>query len=112
MKVYSGSEKAGEVPSPVITVGSFDGVHAGHRVILARLKRIANRVGGETMLVTFHPHPRKVLYPDSAGRDLKLITTLEEKCMLLEEAGLDHLVILEFTASFARTTSTEFVEKI
>lgn len=64
------------------------------------------------MLVTFHPHPRKVLYPDSAGRDLKLITTLEEKCMLLEEAGLDHLVILEFTASFARTTSTEFVEKI
>jgi riboflavin kinase/FMN adenylyltransferase len=112
MKVHFGSEKAGGVPSPVVTIGSFDGVHAGHRVILSRLKAIADRVGGETMLVTFHPHPRKVLYPDSDGKDLKLITTLEEKCILLEEAGLDHLVILEFTRSFARTTSVEFVEQV
>lgn len=93
-------------------MGSFDGVHAGHRVIIDRLNQLARMAGGCSVLITFHPHPRKVLYPDTAGRDLKLISTLGEKCHLLEEAGLDHLLVLEFTREFARTSSMDFVKEI
>lgn len=99
-----------EIASPVVTVGSFDGVHVGHRAIIGRLNDLAAQVGGSSVLITFHPHPRKVLYPDTAGKDLKLINSQSEKIMLLEEIGLDHLIIMEFTADFARTTSDEFVE--
>jgi len=97
------------IPSPVVTVGSFDGVHKGHRTIIQRLNTLAEGAGGASVLITFSPHPRKVLYPDAAGKDLKLINSLSEKCLLLEEAGLDHLVIMEFTLEFARTSSEEFV---
>jgi len=99
-----------EINSPVVTVGSFDGVHVGHRVIIGRLNDLAREVNGYSVLITFHPHPRKVLYPDTAGKDLKLINSQAEKIMLLEEAGLDHLVIMEFTREFARTSSENFVE--
>ena len=90
-------------------MGSFDGVHKGHRTIIQRLNTLAEGAGGASVLITFSPHPRKVLYPDTAGKDLKMINSLPEKCLLLEEAGLDHLVIIEFTREFARTTSEEFV---
>ena len=90
-------------------MGSFDGVHKGHRTIIQRLNALAEGAGGASVLITFSPHPRKVLYPDTAGKDLKMINSLPEKCLLLEEAGLDHLVIMEFTREFARTTSEEFV---
>jgi riboflavin kinase/FMN adenylyltransferase len=92
-------------------MGSFDGVHAGHRVIIARLNNLASQVGGSSVLITFHPHPRKVLYPETTGKDLRLITTLEEKCRVLEQTGLDHLWILDFTKDFARITSKAFVEE-
>jgi len=110
MQIHFPSEQIPEISFPVVTMGSFDGVHAGHRVIISRLNSLASQVGGSSVLITFHPHPRKVLYPDSAGRDLRLITTLEEKCRVLEETGLDHLLVLEFTKDFALTTSKEFVE--
>ena len=97
------------IPSPVVTVGSFDGVHKGHRTIIQRLNALAVGAGGASVLITFSPHPRKVLYPDTAGKDLNMINSLPEKCLLLEEAGLDHLVTMEFTREFARTTSEEFV---
>ncbi|MCK4879145.1 MAG: FAD synthetase [Bacteroidales bacterium] len=103
-------ENLPEIASPVVTVGSFDGVHVGHRVIIGRLNDLAGEVDGSSVLITFHPHPRKVLYPDSAGKDLKLINSQSEKIILLEEAGLDHLVIMEFTLDFARTSSDDFVE--
>jgi riboflavin kinase/FMN adenylyltransferase len=99
-----------EIPSPVVTMGSFDGVHHGHRVIIARLNMLARQCGGQSVLITFSPHPRKVLYPDTAGKDLQLISALEEKCSLLEETGLDHLVILEFTREFSLTSSMDFVK--
>ncbi len=111
MQVHFSLDQIPEIPFPVVTMGSFDGVHAGHRVIISRLKTLAEKQGGHTVLITFHPHPRMVLYPESAGKDLKLISTLDEKCRLLEEAGLDHLVVMEFTSDFARTTSREFVEE-
>ncbi|MDF1575172.1 MAG: FAD synthetase [Bacteroidales bacterium] len=98
------------IPSPVVTVGSFDGVHVGHRAIIRRLNALAREVQGSSVLITFHPHPRMVLYPDSAGKDLKLINSRSEKILLLEEAGLDFLIIMEFTNDFARTSSDDFVE--
>jgi riboflavin kinase/FMN adenylyltransferase len=98
------------IASPVVTVGSFDGVHAGHRVIIGRLNDLAGEVQGSSVLITFHPHPRLVLYPETAGKGLRLINSQEEKIKLLEDIGLDHLIILEFTKDFARTSSDDFVE--
>jgi len=110
MQVHFSLEHIPEIRFPVVTMGSFDGVHAGHRVIISRLNTLAREAGGSSVLITFHPHPRKVLYPTTAGKELRLITTLEEKCRVLEETGLNHLVVLEFTKDFALTTSQQFVE--
>lgn len=110
MQVHQSMDKLPEIASPVVTVGSFDGVHVGHRVIIGRLNDLARQVNGSSVLITFHPHPRMVLYPDSSGKDLLLINSQEEKIKLLEETGLDHLVILEFTMDFARISSNDFVE--
>ncbi len=111
MQVHQSMEYLPEINSPVVTVGSFDGVHVGHRAIIGRLNALAAQTGGSSVLITFHPHPRMVLYPDTAGKDLKLINSQAEKIMLLEETGLDHLIIMEFTRDFARTSSDDFVEK-
>ncbi len=111
MQIHFSMEQIPEIRFPVVTMGSFDGVHAGHRVIIARLNTLARMAGGSSVLITFHPHPRKVLYPETAGKELRLITTLEEKCRVLEETGLDHLLVLEFTKDFSFTTSEQFVEE-
>lgn len=109
MRVHRSLDQLPKIPAPVVTMGSFDGVHHGHRVIIRRLNDLASAQEGESVLITFHPHPRKVLYPETAGRDLRLISTLEEKCHLLEETGLDHLVVMEFTREFSMTSSDSFV---
>lgn len=111
MQIHFSMEDLPEIPFPVVTMGSFDGVHAGHRVIISRLNSLAHEAGGASVLITFSPHPRRVLYPDTAGKNLRLINTLEEKCLVLAETGLDHLVILEFTKEFATTTSQAYVEE-
>jgi riboflavin kinase/FMN adenylyltransferase len=111
MKIFRTFEEARGLRNPVVTTGSFDGVHIGHKTILNRLRMLADKHDGESVLITFHPHPRKVLYPESAGRDLRLINSQEEKIMLLEKAGLDNVIIIEFTKDFAKTTSEEFVSK-
>jgi riboflavin kinase/FMN adenylyltransferase len=111
MLVHESMENLPPIPFPVVTMGSFDGVHVGHRVIIKRLNQLAKRVGGSSVLITFHPHPRKVLYPETAGKGLRLINSPGEKIRLLEETGLDHLIILEFTLAFSRTTSGDFVEQ-
>ena len=83
----------------VVTIGTFDGVHVGHRQIIAQLKEEAVRIGGETVIITFHPHPRKIVsFP---GANVKLLTTLDEKIELLEAAGIDHLVVVAFDNVFA-----------
>lgn len=109
MKIFRGFEDATVIKNPVVTTGSFDGVHIGHKAILNRLKMLAEKHNGESVLITFDPHPRKVLYPDTAGKDLKLINSQEEKLELLEEAGLDNVIIIEFTKEFSHVTSEQFV---
>lgn len=109
MKIFRNFEDSGSIINPVVTTGSFDGVHIGHKAILNRLKLLAEKHNGESTLITFDPHPRKVLYPETAGKDLKLINSQEEKLELLERAGLDNVIIIEFTREFSRISSEQFV---
>jgi len=112
MKIFRSLGEAKNMVNPVVTTGSFDGVHIGHKTILKRLRMLADKYHGESTLITFDPHPRKVLYPDTAGRDLKLINSQEEKLDLLEQTGLDNVIIVEFTKEFSRITSEEFVRDL
>jgi riboflavin kinase / FMN adenylyltransferase len=109
MKIFNSFEEARGIRNPVVTTGSFDGVHIGHKTILNRLKMLAQKYDGESVLITFHPHPRKVLYPETAGKNLRLISSQDEKLMLLRKAGLDNVIIVEFTKEFSHVTSEEFV---
>jgi riboflavin kinase/FMN adenylyltransferase len=111
MLVHRGLEGL-SIHKAIVTTGSFDGVHIGHKTILNRLRTIARETGGTSVLVTFYPHPRKVLYPNTQGKDLMMINTQAEKIRLLEKAGLDHLVIIPFTLEFSRTSSVDFIRKI
>jgi len=110
MKVYSNIEDFKEVKNPIVTTGTFDGVHLGHQKIIARIKDVAQKHQGETVLLTFYPHPRMVLFPDD--NELKLLNTQQEKIELLEKYGIDHLIIHPFTKEFSRLTSVEFVRNI
>ncbi|TVR70969.1 MAG: riboflavin biosynthesis protein RibF [Marinilabiliales bacterium] len=112
MEVHYGLDKEFNIKNPVITTGSFDGVHVGHKTILNRLRKLAKEVDGESVLITFHPHPRKILYPDTAGRELRLINSQSEKIKLLRTTKLDHLIIVEFTLEFSRMTSADFIRKV
>jgi len=109
VKVYQGLESFSTLDKAVVTTGTFDGVHIGHKLILKRLNEIATRIKGESVLLTFYPHPRMVLQEDS---DLKLLNTIEEKTELLKDAGIQHLIIHPFTKDFSRTTSLEYVRDI
>ena len=109
MRIFRGFDEAQGIKNPVVTTGSFDGVHIGHKTILNRLRMLAQKYDGESVLITFDPHPRKVLYPETAGKDLKLINSQDEKLELLRGAGLDDVIIVEFTREFSKITSEEFV---
>jgi riboflavin kinase/FMN adenylyltransferase len=110
MKVYTNIEDFKNVKNPVVTTGMFDGVHIGHQKIINRIREIAKEKNGETVLLTFYPHPRMVLFPDD--NDLELINTQQEKIQLLEKYGIDHLIIYPFTKDFSRLSSIEFVRNI
>ncbi|MGB5170347.1 MAG: bifunctional riboflavin kinase/FAD synthetase [Eudoraea sp.] len=92
-----------------ITIGTFDGVHIGHRKILERLINDAKKSGLKSTVLTFFPHPRMVLQKDA---DIKLLNTLDEKVQILEKIGLDCLIIQPFTKDFSRLTATEFVRDL
>ncbi|WP_320020000.1 bifunctional riboflavin kinase/FAD synthetase [Labilibaculum manganireducens] len=109
MKIYTDLKDFSAI-NPVVTIGTFDGVHLGHRKVIRRLQELAQKVKGETVIFTFYPHPRLVLNTEDNG--LRLINTLEEKKVLLEAAGIDHLVVYPFTKEFSKLTYIEFVEKI
>lgn len=96
--------------NPVLTVGTFDGVHLGHRKIIARLIDLAKAINGESVIFTFDPHPRKIVAP--AESNLRLLTTLDEKIELFEQSGIDHLIVYPFTPEFAQLTYEQFVEQI
>ena len=110
MKVYTQIEDFRNIKNPVVTTGTFDGVHLGHQKIISRLIGVAKEEQGETVLLTFYPHPRMVLFPDD--NELKLLNTQQEKIRLLENYGIDHLIIYPFTKEFSRLTSVEFVRNI
>jgi len=109
LKVYRSLTEFNTLESAVATTGTFDGVHLGHQKILNQLVQTAHKVGGESVLLTFDPHPRVVLQPDV---ELKLLSSIEEKIELLEKTGLDHLIIHQFSKEFSRTPSLEFVREI
>ena len=110
LKVYHKIEDFKQVKNLVATVGTFDGVHVGHQEIIGKLKEVAKQTDGETLLLTFFPHPRMVLFPDDDS--LKLINTLKEKTELLASFGLDHLIILPFSVEFSRITPTEYIRDL
>ena len=107
-KYSSASEYKNDRPS-VVTIGTFDGVHIGHKAILKRLVATAARENLESVVLTFFPHPRMVLQQNV---DIKLLNTIEERTQLLEQTGLDHLVIHPFTHAFSRLTALEYVRDI
>ncbi|MCU0440990.1 MAG: bifunctional riboflavin kinase/FAD synthetase [Bacteroidia bacterium] len=110
MKVYRSFDTFKPVQSAIVTQGTFDGVHVAHQVILNRVKELANVHHGESVLMTFDPHPRTILFPDDHG--LKLLHTLDEKIEALDAAGIDHLIVIPFTKSFSRMTSAQFISDI
>ncbi|MDA0315850.1 MAG: bifunctional riboflavin kinase/FAD synthetase [Bacteroidetes bacterium] len=110
MKIYQGLTDFHPPKNPVVTSGTFDGVHVGHQKILNRLQELAQSKGGETVLLTYWPHPRLVLQPKN--NSLRILSTFSEKISLLNAMGIDHLIILPFTKEFSQMSSEEFIEKI
>lgn len=107
MNVHKDISSLPSFRNAVVTIGTFDGVHLGHCQIIQQLKEEATRINGETVLITFHPHPRKIV-GDTSG--VKLLTTPEEKIKLLEAAQIDHLVIVPFNEDFANQTAESYIE--
>ena len=93
----------------VLTIGTFDGVHLGHRQIIAQLKSEARRINGETVIITFHPHPRKII--NSSKPPIQLLNTIEEKIELLEALEIDHLVVVPFDERFSQMSAEDYIEQ-
>ena len=91
----------------IITTGAFDGVHIGHQEIINRMKQLALEIGGETVIITFHPHPRKVI--SSIPGEIKQLTSLEERIELLAQNGIDHLVVVNFDYAFSNLSADEYI---
>lgn len=108
MQVHQYSENLPVCNNAVVTIGTFDGVHRGHRQILQQLKDEAKAINGETVLITFHPHPRNIV--QHAQGEVKLINTIAERIDLLAGEGIDHVVIVPFTQSFSMMSADEYVE--
>jgi len=107
MQLHSDINKLPTIKKSIVTIGTFDGVHAGHRTIINRIINLAKKRNGQSVLITFEPHPRFLINPQHR---LKLLTTLEEKKSLLEKLGLHHLVIAPFTKEFANQEAKNYVE--
>ena len=110
MKVYRSIDAYEKIGRTAVTIGTFDGVHTGHQVIIKQLKNAAKKINGQSVLLTFFPHPRMVLYPDDD--ELRLLNTIDERIEMLQKEGIDHLIIHPFSKEFSRLSSTEFVRDI
>lgn len=108
MQVHSDIDKLPVFRNAVITIGTFDGVHMGHRQIINGLKEEAKAIDGETVIITFHPHPRKIVSSTILG--IRLINTLDERIELLEQLGIDHLVVVPFTEAFANQPAADYLD--
>ena len=109
MIIHKGYENL-DLVRPVVTLGIFDGVHRGHKTLLDRLVTCAKEAGGESVVITFTPHPRLVLEKNSAA--LTFLTSMEEKRELLERAGIDHLILIEFNKTFSRMRACDFIKEV
>ena len=107
MAVFFDIQHLPEFKNAALTTGTFDGVHLGHRAILQKVASHAKKTGGASVLLTFEPHPRKLLFP---GQPLGIITPLHQKLQLVSDAGIEHIVIAPFTREFARLSAQEYVE--
>ncbi len=107
MQVHRDIENLPLFRNAVITIGTFDGVHMGHRQVIEKLKAEATAINGETVIITFHPHPRKVVSSTILG--VRLINTLTEKLELLESIGVDHVVVAPFTDAFANQPAEDYI---
>ncbi len=107
MHVYHQISELSGLTNTIVTIGTFDGVHLGHQKIIKRLVELKNKQGGEIVVFTFDPHPRKVLFPEQ--KDLKLITLTEEKCEVLKHFGVDHVLVFPFTKEFSQMQANDYV---
>src|ERR1700744_3235935 len=110
MKIYHNINEFTRLENAVVTIGTFDGVHIGHRKIISRIKELADSSGGETVLLTFFPHPRMILHPED--ENIKLINTINEKAELLEQLGIDHLIITPFSRDFSNQTAEDYIRDV
>ena len=110
MKIYHSIKEFPSDINTIVTIGTFDGVHKGHKEIVGRLNSTAKKEGLESVLLTFYPHPRHVLFPDD--QKLKLINTIEEKTEALRKTGLQHFIIQEFDVDFSRIKSVNFIRDL
>jgi len=110
MQIYHDILDFKPLNNAVVTIGTFDGVHLGHRKIIDRLQEVARQTGGETVILTFFPHPRLILHPED--QNLKLLTTIAEKAKLLENLGIDHLIITPFSRDFSNLSAEEYIREM
>jgi riboflavin kinase/FMN adenylyltransferase len=110
MKTYHHIDDFTPVKNAVVTIGTFDGVHLGHRKIISRIRELADASGGETAVLTFFPHPRMILHPEDES--IKLINTINEKAGLLEQLGIDHLIITPFSRDFSNQSAESYIRDV
>jgi len=108
MKIFDDVNNIPPFKNAVLTIGTFDGVHKGHQKIIAQLIDEAKKIDGETVIITFYPHPRQVIKPDSK---IEFLNDIKEKAALLEAAGVDNLVVINFNDSFASLTAEEYINE-
>ena len=111
IRINYGFDSLPTIKAPVVTIGSFDGVHRGHADLVGYVVRKAREIGGEGVVVTFSPHPRMVL-PRGKGVEFKLLSSVERKAELLGELGIDEMVVVSFTPEFAMLSAEEFVRDV
>jgi riboflavin kinase/FMN adenylyltransferase len=110
LKIYHHLSDFKRLNNAVATIGTFDGVHFGHQKIINRLCELAHKTGGESVILTFFPHPRMIIDPEN--QDLKMINTIEEKAEILAALGVDHLIITPFTRDFSNLSPSEYIKNI
>ena len=110
MKIYHHLSEFNKLDNAVVTIGTFDGVHFGHQKIVKRLCELAKATGGESVILTFFPHPRLILDPEN--QDLKMINTIKQKAEILTNLGVDHLIITPFTRDFSNLSAKEYIEGV
>ncbi|RYY35989.1 MAG: bifunctional riboflavin kinase/FAD synthetase [Sphingobacteriaceae bacterium] len=110
MNIYHHIDEFKAVNNAVVTIGTFDGVHQGHRKIIESIISLARETGGETVILTFFPHPRMILHPEDES--LKMINTMQEKAGLLEQLGVDHLIITPFSRDFSNQQPEDYIRDV